>query len=37
MGTSKNLEFAQMQGMEEISQRRIWGYIKTINFFRNAA
>jgi hypothetical protein len=24
MGTSKNLEFTQMQGVEKILQRRIW-------------
>ena len=28
MGTSKNSEFAQMQGAEKISPRRIWGTCK---------
>jgi hypothetical protein len=26
-GASKNLEFAQMQGAEKISPRRIWVYV----------
>jgi hypothetical protein len=37
MGISKNSEFAQMQGAEKISPRRIWGYMSARNFFRNAA
>ncbi len=28
MGASKNSEFAQMQGAEKISPRRIWGICK---------
>jgi hypothetical protein len=28
MGASKNLEFAQMQGAEKISQRGIWSICK---------
>jgi hypothetical protein len=37
MGASKNLEFAQMQGAEKISQRRIWFICKQEIFLRNAA
>ncbi len=37
VGTSKNLEFAQMQGAEKISQRRICIDMLARNFFRNAA
>ncbi len=33
MGTSKNLEFAQMQGAEKISPRRICGICKQGIFF----
>ncbi len=35
--TSKNSEFAQMQGAEKISQRRICIDMLARNFFRNAA
>jgi hypothetical protein len=33
MGTSKNLEFAQMQGAEKILPRRIWGICKQEIFY----
>jgi hypothetical protein len=37
MGASKNSEFAQMQGVEKISQRSIWVICKQEKFFHNAA
>ena len=37
MDTSKNSEFAQMQGAEKSSQRRIWMICKQEAFLRNAA
>jgi hypothetical protein len=33
MGTSKNSEFAQMQGAKKISQRRIWVICKQEIFY----
>ncbi|TAJ78937.1 MAG: hypothetical protein EPO42_07035 [Gallionellaceae bacterium] len=36
-GVSKNADFAQMQGAEKISPRRIWMICKQEIFFRNAA
>jgi hypothetical protein len=36
-GTSKNSEFAQMQGAGKISPRRIWFICKQEIFSRNAA
>jgi hypothetical protein len=33
MGTSKNSEFAQMQGAEKILQRRIWVICKQEIFY----
>jgi len=37
MGASKNLAFAQMQGVEKISPRRIWFICKQEILFRNTA
>ena len=37
MGTSKNLEFAQMQGAEEISLRRIWLYVSKKFFLQRSS
>jgi len=33
MGASENSEFAQMQGVEKISPRRIWGICKQEIFY----
>jgi hypothetical protein len=37
MGASKNLEFAQMQGVEKISPRRIWVICKQEIILRASA